>query len=294
MQFHLDDWRVDGYRWFQYGTKKLPMKEPVIKKVYFATVLQSGTSAYDKRFRRQAFFSLDDNDAAAVLVHYLGDESIAEDFPHGNSKCDSDRPHHRTYPSSLAKYSSVDDLPCNVYKKAISRCDCPQPVISAYLPKNSRQLTNLQQKERQKSRLTHDGLYNLHELAYDLNGFVKIMTTYPDLVIICGLTELIKELDMVLQLESERPQLLSYDTTFQLGDFYLSPLLFRHTLFTTSPVIPVLFLIHERKFQHVHEMFMKYLHDSLPSLVRNKLPMTIPIVTDEEVGINMVSFYLLF
>ena len=160
---------------------------------------------------------------------------------------------------------------------------------SAYLPRNPKQITNLQQKERQKSRLTHDGLYNLHELAYDLNGFVKVMTTYPDLVIICGLTELINELDMVLQLESERPQLLSCNTTFQLGDFYLSPLLFRHTLFSNSPVITALFLIHERKFQSVHEVFFKYLHDSVPTLVREKL--AIPIVTDEEVAINMVSLY---
>ena len=62
---HVDDWRVDGYRWFQYGTKEIPRKELVIKKVHFAIVLHSG--AYDRRFRRQAFFILGDSDA--VLIH---------------------------------------------------------------------------------------------------------------------------------------------------------------------------------------------------------------------------------
>ena len=128
----------------------------------------------------------------------------------------------------------------------------------------------MQYSERQKSRLTHDAIYNLHELAYDLNGYVKLITTYPDLVVICGLDKLIEELDFTLQMDSERPQLLSYDTTFQLGDFYLSPLLYRHTLFSHSPVIPALFLIHERKFQTTHEIFMQSVAKLVPTLVRGR------------------------
>lgn len=119
-----------------------------------------------------------------------------------------------------------------------------------------------------------------------MNGFVKSITTYPDLTLICGLSDLTKELNLLLQMESEKPQLLSYDTTFQLGDFYLSPLLFRHTLFTTSPVIPALFLIHERKFQSTHEAFMECLANLVPSLKSGKT--ITPLVTDEEVGINKV------
>lgn len=53
----------------------------------------------------------------------------------------------------------------------------------------------IQQRQRQKLRLTHDALYNLHELAYDLGDYVKIITTYPDLLVICGLNQLIKELN---------------------------------------------------------------------------------------------------
>ena len=37
-----------------------------------------------------------------------------------------------------------------------------------------------------------------------------------------------------------------YDTTFQLGDFYVLILCFRHTLFKETPVIPATFLVHER------------------------------------------------
>lgn len=107
-------------------------------------------------------------------------------------------------------------------------------------------------------------------------------------MVICGSSMVLKELDLLLQVESELPQLLSYDTTFQVGDFYLSPLLFRHTLFSSSPVIPALFLIHERKFQTVHEEFMQQLAQLVPSLVKGKH--TISLVTDDESGMYKASF----
>ncbi len=85
---------------------------------------------------------------------------------------------------------------------------------------------------------------------------------------------------------TENPQLLSYDTTFQLGDFYVSTLLFRYVLFSTSPVVPAFFSIHERKFQSTHEELMKEVCRSVPSLVDGKRK--IPLVTDDEKGIHQV------
>ena len=78
----------------------------------------------------------------------------------------------------------------------------------------------------QKQRLSHDALYNLHELAVDLPGFVHVIRTHPDLICTCSNKELLDELDRVLLVQSPTPKLLSYDTTFQLGDFYVSTLAF--------------------------------------------------------------------
>ena len=135
---------------------------------------------------------------------------------------------------------------------------------------------------RQQFRLTHDALYNLHEVAYDLDGFVHQITTYPDLVVICALKSMVVELETVLQLNAHS-QLLSYDTTFQLGDFYVSTLLFRHTLFVSSPVMPAFFLIHERKFKVVHSELMQLISEKLPSLRRGVCKIT--LVSDNEEGI---------
>lgn len=181
--------------------------------------------------------------------------------------------------------SETNDAPANVYKQEISSLGSKysaslQPVC---LPRNVKQIQNAQAQKRQKSRLSHDALYNLHEIAYDLNGFVHKIETYPNLTVICGLKHLTDQLNNLIQLKSDIPILLSYDTTFQLGDFYISPFLFQHVLFTASPVIPAGFLLHERKFQDVHEKFLRYISEMVPSL--HKENNLLPLVADDEKAI---------
>jgi len=179
--------------------------------------------------------------------------------------------------------STIKDSPSNAYKRMIQDPKClpsQQPVL---LPRNPKQIKNIQANQRQSARLSHDALVNVHELAYDLGDFVYKITTYPDLVVVCGSKPILSELDRIIKVNSDHPVLLSYDTTFKLGDFYVSPLLFKHVLFVEAPVMPAAFLIHERKFPAAHEELMKFVSLSVPSLSKVKEP--VPIVTDDEVGI---------
>ena len=86
------------------------------------------------------------------------------------------------------------------------------------------------------------------------------------------------ELDQILLVNSPSPQLLSYDTTFQLGDFYVSTLAFRLTLFREAPVLPACFLIHERKNQACHDVLFHTCCKLAPSLRKA----SVALVTDEE------------
>ena len=251
------------------------------------TVTPKGNSCL---FRRNAYTLLDQASTKVTVVQYLGDETIATPFSHGNSRI-GDKPHTRTCPSVLKAMLSSSDVPSNTYKKAVATTECGADLQPVLLPRNVKQVSSLQSRVKQKGRLTHDALYNVHELAYDLDGFVAKITTYPDLVLICGSNGIACEMDRVLQCRSSAPQLLSYDTTFQLGDFYLSSMLFRHTAFTSSPVLPALFLIHEKKAQNAHEDLMKHAGNVVPTLKRKgKL---VPIVTDEEAAIcNAIDIHL--
>ncbi len=138
--------------------------------------------------------------------------------------------HYRTCPSTLSQCrAKTIDLPGNVYKKFVAQSSGPPEYHPVLVPRNKKQVHNCQQKERQKCRLTHDAIYNLHEVVCDLDGFVRSIKTYPDLEIICGLPSLSSQMNQILATDStENPQLLFYDTTFQLGDF-----MFQHFSFDT-------------------------------------------------------------
>lgn len=117
--------------------------------------------------------------------------------------------------------SETSDTPANSYKQEILSqvSKYPSSLQTVYLPRNVKQIQNAQAQKRQTFRLSHDALYNLHEVAYDLNGFVHKIETYPNLTVICGLKHLTDQLNSLIQLKSDIPILLSYDTTFQLSDF---------------------------------------------------------------------------
>ena len=104
----------------------------------------------------------------------------------------------KTRPSVLQTMSKIQDFPSNIYKKMIQAPQClpeEQPVL---LPRNLKQIKNLQAKDRQSIHLSHDALYNTHELAHDLEDFVYKIITFPDLIIIRGLKVVLQELDRII------------------------------------------------------------------------------------------------
>lgn len=250
----LDDWKCDQFRWRHYGRKKL-QTTPVIIKTYYVFVGPDGLE--NTFFKRYAYTT---SQSSRVVIHYKGDDSIAADV----------EPHIRTCPSILRELETTALLPSVAYKKKIAASLPSAELQAIQLPRNQKQVRNLQSRFRQRLRISHDSLYNLHELSYDLDQFVHKIITYPDLVVICGFKPMLKEIDRLLQ-SSSSCQLLSYDTTFKLGDFYLSPLLFRNVLFTKSPVMPALFMLHERKLRITHNEMMRVVTRELPSLVDGQL-----------------------
>lgn len=275
-----DDWRCDQFKWEHFG-QKLLKTEPVICKTYFNYMADSNVK---KEFKRYAY-SIYGHASNLTLIHYKGDDSVV----HENL-------HIRTCGSVLRELETTMESPSVAYKKKIA--DCKATMLqqhSVLLPRNIKQVTNCQSLRRQAYRLSHDALYNLHELSYDIPGFVHKIVTYPDLIIVCGIKMIFTECNRLLALHSTlpTPQLLSYDTTFQLGDFFVSPLLFRNTLFEKSPVMPVMLAIHERKLKSTHTEMMSIVARELPYLARGSS--LVPLVTDDERGFfEAVDFHLMF
>ena len=215
-----------------------------------------------------------------VLIHYKGDDSVAADT----------KPHIRTFPLVLKELEKSEVLPSVAYKRKVAASGTSYEHHSVQLPRNRKQVKNVQSRFRQRLRISHDALYNLHELAYDLDDFVHEIVTYPDLIVICGLKPMLTEINRLLQLEFPSSQLLSYDTTFKLGDFYVSPLLFRNVLFVKSPVMPAMFMLHERKLRSSHDQLMRVVAHEIPCLISGKL--MVPLVTDDEKGFGAIEEHL--
>jgi len=75
--------------------------------------------------------------------------------------------------------------------------------------------------------------------------------------------------------------LMTYDTTFNLGDFYVTTLVVQMTSFTERPIMPVAFMLHERKFQKFHVQFCEGIAEHLSPAVAGML---LHICTDGESG----------
>ena len=126
-----NDWRCDQYRWVNGGVTKLPRHQPVLKKHYFYADTREGKT---KEFQRHAY-QLIDNDLL-TLVHYVGDETKADDFSHGNSKGINNKTFIRTCPSTLhnLKDSCAMNTASQVYKKEVSSMNCLPEVVPVKTP----------------------------------------------------------------------------------------------------------------------------------------------------------------
>ena len=220
-----------------------------------------------------------------LLVVYNGDETVAAQFPHGN--CNTNRDYVRTQPHVLQQVrNTAANSSKNIYRSMVSSAahvSQATPVTAA--PRNVEQVRNAKKALKNKARLSRDALYNLHEFAYD-SQFVHRIVTFPDLSVTCYNPTIVDMFNGLLAFTSDcdKPTIiLTYDTTFNLGDFYVSVLLFRHTDFDPSPIVPLAYLIHERKLQSTHDEFFQHIRTLCPQLDR---AVNAVVITDSEAAIT--------
>lgn len=135
-------------------------------------------------------------------------------------------------------------------------------------------------REKKGRKLSHDSLYAFHLLVDHLNNYILSIKTTPDVEIVVGDSDIFDEVNKLLQLIDIVPEFY-YDTTFNLGSFYVSTLVFRHPVFKEKPLLPIAFLVHERKFQKSHEHFLEILREKIPKLNEKSFP----VIMDTETGI---------
>ena len=90
-----------------------------------------------KSFQQEVFHP---DDHQLVIIHYLGDETAAVDYPHGNAKSLTTA-HQMTAPSVLCSLKLIDRTA--IYKKKVQEDVLPGHVM--LLPKNMKQIYSTEQ-----------------------------------------------------------------------------------------------------------------------------------------------------
>ena len=127
-----------------------------------------------------------------------------------------------------------------------------------FQPRDEQQTYYYRSAMKPHKKLERDSLVTIHELAHALPDFVWSITSFPNLVMCFGMPDL-------LYIVKQCPTfLMSYDTTFNLGDFYLSVLVVKVSNVLEEPYVPIAFVMHERKFQSVHAALCDELRRRLP------------------------------
>lgn len=267
--FFYSDYRTDGYHWRQQGGKNYEIEEGVWgKKIPFYSRI--GDHQLSSEFKREVYW--DPRYPLRFLIHYLGNADIQVDLPHGNAKGKKRKMNFfTTRKSSRDEMKVRPGLPSNVYKELV--CEAPEEAFlhAVSAPRNQKQVENFQANERHKLRISRDAYYNLL-INSNQDKSIKKVEIYPDFLCIIYLDQLAKKIvGLINRTDLSSAFGLQYDTTFKLADAYVSVLIARFTEFEEAPVVPFVFMIHDRKTTETHDTFFRKYADYFPQLVRSFL-----------------------
>ena len=141
-------------------------------------------------------------------------------------------------------------------------CNSTVPATHKAKPRNPRQVKNAQAQPRKGRRYTQDDLFNLVELTYDIQDYTHRMFLVPELGVVLGHRAMLQEFRAGLCTKRQQPQLVSYDTTYNLGE--------------GAPVMPVAFLNYEKRTQLAHDVIMDFIAKEILEIAEA------PFVTDRE------------
>ncbi|KAK0417662.1 hypothetical protein QR680_013134 [Steinernema hermaphroditum] len=153
------------------------------------------------------------------------------------------------------------------------------------IPKDKRQVKNIKQGVDLEKRLSRDGLYNIISFHKYLRfedcdeSFIDQLAVGDRLSCRMFAAPLIKEfLTVASSLPKGKVMQLTYDTQFEVGDYYLSTLTYRHPLFKGNPIIPLAYVVHDRRYSRDHRNFFSELWAKHPALNRHRTV----FITDQE------------
>ena len=155
-------------------------------------------------------------------------------------------------------------------------------------PRDVKQISNLQERERTKSRIMRSEIFSLLEFQRNktLGQFIRKfgVTENANEFVIMAEPAAVKMAQDLLNLASKskkgsthaQEQLLTYDTTFDIGPCFCSVLVARNTWMEGNPIFPVMFMLHHKKDVESHdEMWRSAKKIMNLSCIENNVPLCV-------------------
>ena len=139
-------------------------------------------------------------------------------------------------------------------------------------PSDDRQIAYLKYHFRKKN-MRGDQYEKLFMISQEYE-VMRLWVLVPRLLLVLCEPEMqdyLKEVFKEVKWRDVPEQVVSYDTQFDLGDFYLSTLTIRDPRLLTShrknfPTVPAIFVIHERKLMYDHDLAFRIMVELVPDL----------------------------
>lgn len=116
--------------------------------------------------------------------------------------------------------------------------------------RNLKKVQNIKYFANKNKRIHLDEVCATQSLSRDID-FVYSIATSPNLVVLAFDQHLSDEINNMMTV-SNSTVMCCYDTTFNIGDFFMVVLQYKYTL-SQKPVIPVFYMFHDKKFETIHE-----------------------------------------
>lgn len=222
----LDDWKCDQLKWKHFGRKMLKT-EPLICKTYYN--YKAGQNIEKKEFKCYSY-TIPSNNNQLTLIHYKGDDPVMESDPHV-----------RTCPSVLKDIQQTTQSPRLCTKK-----QCHHLIVHFNTNQYLYQGTANKFQTCKHCKDKNSGSVTMHYITpmswhYDIPDFIHKIVTYPDLII-CG----IKRIQQIIRYPVNSCHVTQLFSS-EIFTFHLH--FFGNTLFQNAPVMPAMFVIHERKLK---------------------------------------------
>lgn len=273
---------ADSYDWRNKSKRK--DEENVFFRFYISTRTKGGKKdSYSAKFQRTIYYlhgQIQNGDP--ILIAYRGDNSIAKNVPHGNSKIKTNfLPSVPSVKNEIRQRCnetpSIDTLYNNLKSDQRAKRGLEHGQLMVRDPK---QIANFRAKQKQSLIISPCQLTSLHLLSmYHLKDFIRFSNTIPEFYCVMALPEAVKLANHLLKnCETNRSldQVITYDTTFDMGVFYLSTLVLKNTDLKNDFLLPVVFFLHNRKDTQTHKVLFDWTFNELD------IPVSVPFVTDRE------------